>query len=67
MMGWNYKTGEHVRRGDRVKISKRLAKEHGAEEGSVTDLYGFITVTLTNGVKIDLDARSVTLLSRAAV
>lgn len=60
-IGWRYKNnGERVQLGDRVKISKRWAKEHGCDKGEVTGLMGFITVTLNNGRVVDFDARSIT-------
>lgn len=63
-MGWKYKTGEWVKIGDRVRISKKWAAEHGANEGIVTGLSGFVTVTLTNDKRIDFDMRSLTFLYR---
>lgn len=64
-MGWKYRTGERVQFGDRVMISKRWAKEHGTASGTVTGLNGFVTVTLTNGSKVDFDMRSLTFVSRS--
>lgn len=67
-MGRRYRTGEPAQVGDRVKISRRWAKEYHAEYGYVTELHGvatgrgldgFLTVNLANGRIVDFDARAV--------
>jgi len=63
-MGWKYKgTNQQIKQGDIVLVSKRIAQENKVEQrGTVTGLQGFITVRLSDGTSIDLDARQVTKL-----
>lgn len=58
--GHHYKNGEKMHVDDSVKISKKVAEEHKVTQfGTITSLVGFITVRLSNGTEIDLDARQV--------
>lgn len=68
-MGWIYKgTEQRVAFGDEVLISPKLAKDNDVlRAAKVTGLYGFITVQLSNGLQMDVDARSVTFVSRGEV
>lgn len=58
---WKYKgTKEFIKKGDIVQISKSIATQNSvANSGKVVDLRGFITVELSDGTNIDLDARSI--------
>ena len=61
-MGWKYKgTKQPVKVGDTVALSKRWAKEYG-QYATVTALHGFITVLLSDGSKVDFDARNLTFV-----
>jgi hypothetical protein len=66
-LGWRYKTGEDVHHGDHVQVSKAQAKIHGAERGQVYDRYGFITVRLINGVRVDYTPRNLKFLGRGVL
>lgn len=64
--GRTYKgTQTRVQRKDNVLISRRLAQENKVNRAAiVVGLQGFITVRLSNGEQMDLDARQVTFVSR---
>lgn len=63
--GWFYRgTKTRVRIGDLVLISRKLATENRvARDAEVVDLRGFITVKLSDNSRMDVDARSLTLIS----
>ncbi len=64
---FKYKTGEYVNMGDRVKVSKKWAKEYGSENATVVGKWGFVTVQFDlSTAKVDFDMRSLTFVSRAS-
>lgn len=61
-MMWKYKgTKRIVQTGDKVLISQRLADENKvSRHATVVGLHGFITVKLSDGENMDVDARMIT-------
>lgn len=64
--GWRYPNGDRVCIGDRIEISRPMAKQCNVTDRSaiVVADRGFVTAELCDGTTVDLDMRNFMFVSR---